>query len=74
MNVEKLSTVHMFLMWIGYQNIAILMHMCREGCIHEQNVCSFSAWHQNHFVLFVMHLAMRTLTRKCRIRKQYTDW
>jgi hypothetical protein len=50
---------------------------CEDGvAIHEQNVCSFSniTWHRNRLLLFVKHLAMRILTRKYRIIKQYTDW
>jgi hypothetical protein len=47
----------------------------RTWCIHEQNVCSFSniTSHRNHLLLFVEHLAMRFLARKCRVRHQYID-
>jgi hypothetical protein len=35
--------------------------------IHKQNVCSFFniTSHQNRLLLFVKHLAMRILSRKC---------
>jgi hypothetical protein len=44
--------------------------------IREQNVCSFLniTSHRKRLLLFVKHLAMRILTRKYRIRQQYTDW
>jgi hypothetical protein len=44
-------------------------------CIHEQNMCSFSIFtlHQNHLLLFMKHLAERTLTRKYWIRQQYIN-
>jgi hypothetical protein len=47
----------------------------RTRCIHEQILCSFTniTSQRNHLLLFVMHLAMHILTRKYRIRQQYTD-
>jgi hypothetical protein len=47
---------------------------CERGVFTSRMCVSNITLHRNHLLLFVKHLAMRVLTGKYRIRRQYTDW